>query len=282
MNLLYKFIENPDSVRFLLQGLIKFTPPAELNDPSELTPRVILDDVSNSLAQLREHGYTKEDMINLLRQENLLQKLAPRFKMIRLPETAEQATAIIRSSFYDETSKLAQILNEMVLEVSSKVGLFCLSLRYDSLPMWAHYANNAAGLVVEFANLGEVFQGDDTGVLSQPLAVQYKREQISITFNTKSHEALFFSKYSDWSYEKEVRVVLPLADCQKELLGEKHLYIRKIPRSCISRLILGWNMSNKIQKTIRAHIRELNPDVKIVTARIVQGQVKLEESVSYD
>jgi hypothetical protein len=282
MNLLYKFIANPEAVRFLLQGSIKFTPPTELNDPSELTPRVVLDDVSKSLTRLRENGYTEEDMVNLLRQENLLQKLAPKYKLIKLPVTAEQATTIIQSPFYNQLPKLTQILNEMALEVSSKVGLFCLSFRYDSLPMWAHYANNAAGLVVEFTNLDKVFQGDNTGILSQPLAVQYEREQLSITFNTKSHEALFFSKYSDWSYEKEVRVVMPLSDCQKELIGEKYIYIRKVQRSCISRLILGWNMSKEARKTIRANVQELNPEVKIVNARIVHGQVKLEESLCYD
>ncbi len=35
MNRLYKFISDSAALPFILRGLIKFTPPAELNDPSE-------------------------------------------------------------------------------------------------------------------------------------------------------------------------------------------------------------------------------------------------------
>ncbi|MEK6410527.1 MAG: DUF2971 domain-containing protein [Acidobacteriota bacterium] len=231
-----------------------------------------------SLERLRTDGYTEEDMVNLRRQESLFQRLAPRFQAVKVPKTPEEATALIRSSFYDQISILERRLSETVLEVSSKVGLFCLSLRYDSLPMWAHYASNAAGLVVEFVGLEGIFQGDPTGVLSQPIAVRYERDRLSVTFETQSHESLFFAKFADWGYEKEVRVVLPLDDCRKEVIANRHLYIREIPLVCITRLILGWNMPNDVRKAIQAHVQELNPEVEIVDARVIHGRVKLEAS----
>lgn len=275
MNSLYKFIADPGAVPFLLRGLIKFTPIPELNDPSELMPNVIPDEVMASLERLRRDGYTEEDMINLRRQENLFQRLAPQFQAVGVPDTPEKATALIRSAFFDQISILERRLSAMALEVSSKVGLFCLSLRYDSLPMWAHYASNAAGLVIEFIGLDGIFQGDNTGVLSQPISVKYERDRLSVTFDTESHESLFFAKFADWSYEQEVRVVLPLADCRKASIGNRHLYIREIPPACIARLILGWNMQNDVRKAIREHVQELNPKVEIVDARVVHGRVKL-------
>jgi len=273
MKNLYKFIADPSAVPFLLRGLIKFTPPAELNDPSELTSNVIHEEVVKSLERIRKNGYTAEDMVNLRRQQNLF-RLAPQFQVVKVPETREQATALVRSAFYDQISILEQRLSDMLRGVSSKVGLFCLSLRYDSLPMWAHYANNAAGLVVEFVGLEEVFKGDDTGVLSQPIAVRYERDRRSVTFDTQSHESLFFEKFPDWSYEKEVRVVLPLADCSTELIGDRHLAIREIPRKCISRLFLGWNMPKNVRQDIQLHVQELNSEVEVVDARIVHGRVE--------
>jgi hypothetical protein len=270
----YKFIGDKSAVPFLLRGLIKFTPPAELNDPSELAPNVIHDEVVKSRERIRKNGYTAEDLVNLRRQENLF-RLAPQFQAVKVPETPEQATALIRSRFYDQISLLEQRLSDMLEGVSSEVGLFCLSLRYNSLPMWAHYARNAAGLVVEFVGLHEVFKGDDTGVLSQPSRVTYDRDRRSVTFDTRSHESLFFAKFRDWRYEKEVRVVLPLADCRREKVGERHLHIREIPRECISRLILGWNMSKEDRQDIQLHVQELNPEVEVVDARIVHGRVEL-------
>jgi hypothetical protein len=78
----FKFIADPNAVQFILKGSVKFTPIPELNDPSELTPNVILREVLKSLARLRKDGYTANDMLNLCRQENLLQRLAPQSQII--------------------------------------------------------------------------------------------------------------------------------------------------------------------------------------------------------
>jgi hypothetical protein len=278
MNPLYKFVADSSAVSFILRGLIKFTPPNELNDPSELTPNVIHDEVVKSLDQLRRDGYTDEDIVNLRCQQHLFQRLAPRFQAVKAPESPQEATAMIRSSFYDQISILERRLSEMVQEVSSKVGLFCLSARYDSLPMWAHYSRNATGLVVEFVGLEGVFQGDDTGVLYKATPVRYERDQLSVTFDTQSHHSLFFAKFPDWSYEQEVRIVLPLADCCKTTTGDHQLYIREIPHVCISRLILGWNMPTNIRKKIQADVQQLNPQVEIVDAHVIRGRVMLQSS----
>jgi hypothetical protein len=64
----YKFVADPASVAYFLKGCIKFTPIHELNDPSELTSNVIVEDVVNSLARLRRDGYTEDDLIHLQHQ----------------------------------------------------------------------------------------------------------------------------------------------------------------------------------------------------------------------
>jgi hypothetical protein len=163
MSAFYKFIADPAAARSILQGILRFTPIRELNDPSELAPSLNADEVLASLARLRANGYSQEDMIYLHRQGNLLQKLAPRFQAIPVPVSPEAATTQIRSPFYDALPTLERLLAATAEEISSRVGLLCLSRRYDALPMWAHYTGNATGLVVEFRNLELAFPGDDTG-----------------------------------------------------------------------------------------------------------------------
>jgi len=273
---LYKYITDPGAVQLLFQGVCKFTPIPELNDPSELIPNLILDDVKASLDYFRQNGYTDTDMFHLRRQGMLLQRLAPRFQAIEVPDTREQATLLIRSSFYDDVPRLERLLNDTAREMSSKVGLFCLSRRFDSLPMWAHYAGNATGLVVEFAGLEKYFTGDETGVLRQPIAVRYERERVGVSFDPQSHETIFFAKFLDWSYEQEVRVVLPLTDCRvRELPDQKRLYLYDVPRDCVKRVILGWNMSADKVKDVRAFAAIHNPEVEILQARFVHGHVEL-------
>lgn len=277
MTALYKFIADPDVIRFLMKGVVKFTPIPELNDPSELSPNLITEEVAASLTRLRREGYSNQDIVQLRQQEALLQRLAPQFLATPAPLSPEEATTLIRSSFYDFIPRLERLLSETAREMSSKVGLFCLTLRYDSLPMWAHYASNASGLVVEFHNLDNIFPGDETGVLRQPISVRYDREHSSVTFDPQSHQSIFFSKFQDWSYEQEVRIVLPLSECRKEHhIEAKSIYIYNLPTTCIARVILGWNMARTKAHEIREFVGHINPEIEIIQARFVRGRVSLE------
>ena len=153
MSTLYKFIAGLDAAKYLLNGVVKFTPIAELNDPSELIPEMDPEAVVSSLRRMRDTGYSDEDMRHLRHQGKLLQALAPRFQAVRVPQSKSVASRLIRSPFFYSTERLNRLLQETAQEMSSKVGLFCLSERFDSLPMWAHYAANATGLAVEFRAL---------------------------------------------------------------------------------------------------------------------------------
>ena len=275
MSSLYKYIANPDVVQFLLQGICKFTPIPELNDPSELVPNVIVEEIEASRTRLRKNGYSENDMSHLRRQGCLFQRLAPQFQAVNVPETREQATSRIRSPFYDNVPQLERLLNETAREMSSKVGIFCLSRRFDSLPMWAHYAANATGLVVEFVDLDDHFRGDDTGVLHRPIPVRYERERMGVTFDPQSHESLFFAKFQDWSYEQEVRVVMPLTDCRQEPFAGRKLHVFDVPTRCIARIILGWNIADDKSRAVATQVRATDAQVQIVQARIAHGHVKL-------
>ncbi|MDP1655790.1 MAG: DUF2971 domain-containing protein [Hylemonella sp.] len=282
MTALYKFIASPDALRFILNGVVKFTPISELNDPSELVPAMDAEAVRDSLARLRSAGYSDEDMSHLRQQGNLLQTLAPKYQVVRVPATKAEASRLIHSSFYDSISTLEQLLADTAHEMSSKVGLFCLSRRFDSLPMWAHYAANASGLAVEFRNLDQVFLGDQTGVLRQLTPVTYQRETSGVTFDPQSHRSLFFTKFQDWSYEQEVRVVLPLSDCQAHAVPGRQLFTWQVPKNCVASLVLGWNMKLADRLAVEEQVRTYNPAVAIKYAHFSRGKIGVGPAPSAD
>jgi hypothetical protein len=275
MTALYKFIGNVEDARFLLKGCVKFTPIPELNDPSELMASVTPDDVRRSLERLRKDGYTDGDMIHLRRQGKVLERLAKRFQAIGVPDTPDQANAIIASPFYDNIPRLETLLRETAQEISSRVGLFCLTRRYDSLPMWAHYAANATGVVFEFRDLEDVFPGDDTGVLHSPISVRYERERLGVTFEPQSHDSLFFAKFDDWGYEQEVRVVVPLVDCRAVAASDRTLHLFDIPPRNIARVVLGWRAPPDSARRLVELVQENNPDVEVRQAEIEGGRVRI-------
>ena len=103
----------------------------------------------------------------------------------------------------------------------------------------------------------------------------YERELHGVTFDPRSHESIFFSKFQDWGYEKEIRVVLPLSKCQIHSNGSKPLYLYELPRSCVRQIIIGWHADPKTIRIIETYVRELGHEVEIVLARIARGRVEL-------
>lgn len=275
MTRLYKYIDSIAPVPAVLAGSCKFTPVADLNDPAELVPNILIDEIRASRERLRERGHTDADLEHLRRQGCLFQRLAPDCQAIPVPQSKEDADRQIRLPFYDDVDRLAGLLDTFAREVSSRVGLFCLSTRYDSLPMWAHYAKNATGVVVEYADLEQHFSGDDTGILRACIPVTYKRENLGVTFDPQSYRSLFFAKDEDWEYEQEHRIVLPIAECRHEVSDGKLLYLHDVPKSSVRRLILGWKMDANAASLVRAQARELNPSTEVVQSKIVRGRVTL-------
>lgn len=264
----YKYVSQPEHAEFLLKGELKFTNPAELNDPSELVPNVVPEDVVASLAGLREVGYSEDDFKYLKRQGLLLTRLAPHFQAVPLPKTAQEATRLIRSSFYEKTDVLIELLQKTAHQISKKIGVLCLTRRIDSLPMWAHYAQNAMGVVVEFVDLEALFPGDDTQILNEVLPVRYERHRKGVTFDPRSHETLFFSKFPDWAYEEEVRVVMELKECRQKPFEASVLHIKDVPARHVTSITFGWRVSDEIISAVVSRCRSIHPDFRAYRARI--------------
>ena len=279
LNALYKFIKDPRHAEYLLSGKLKFTPIPELNDPTELIPRFVIHDVRESLAKLRRNGYSNSEFHHLQRQGNLLEQIAPEVQGTSVPRSIHEANQLLKSRFYDDMTNLEKLLNRTMEILVSRVGIFCMTYRMDSLPMWAHYADHAKGLVVEFGGLEKTFAGDATGILARLIEVIYHQDLTSITFNPCSHEYMFYSKFSDWSYEHEVRIVLPLDKCTKCISDECTVHTYKIPLCHVRRIYCGWNIGCDMLGELIGYTRSINPSVEVWTTTISSGHVRRGERV---
>lgn len=84
-------------------------------------------------------------------------------------------------------------------------GILCFSSDWKDPVIWAHYADKHKGLCLGFEvprSLGE--------------KVEYAKRRLKIPEDRVfSSTQLFFTKYVNWFYEKEVRCVRPLASSKK-------------------------------------------------------------------
>jgi len=125
----------------------------------------------------------------------------------------------------------------------------CFSRRPDVLPMWAHYANNHSGFVIEIdeSKLIEYFEAGfihdveykdqigfcDVSVIeyaARTMKPRHVHRAQSLAFRSA-----YFTKSDHWSYEMERRLVLEQSHFK---IGDSML-IRDFPSDCITAIIAG-------------------------------------------
>jgi hypothetical protein len=193
------------------------------------------------------------------------------------PTTLEQANQMLSLSAYENLDYMESKLFATIENIRARVGVLSLSQRYDSLPMWAHYANLAQGFVVVLDNLTESFNGDKTGSLNIPKPVIYADQFIGMTFDPSTQDRLFFSKLSDWSYEREWRVVTALNSCCR--LQDGNLYLRKVDPHHVVGVICGWRVSQDNRSQLFDALARSNSTVQLTLATLDAGKVRLSPSL---
>lgn len=271
---LYKYISNDlDVLKNIVKGKIKFTTVEKLNDPTELIPIMDIEQIKDSLKELRKNGFTNEDLTALRQQEILLDEIAPGMRLLDAPNTIDEANAMININVYDNINYLTSMFSQTIEQMRQNCGLFCITTRSNSLPMWAHYADKARGFVVEFEGLEERFNNHDTDVLDILLPVNYQDKRTGVTFDPDSTRFMFLTKHSDWGYEQEMRIITNLKNCNVK----KNIHIMHIDPKYISKVIFGWRFGETDDQIdideISKELKRINPEIKCVSAKIVDGEI---------
>ena len=97
-----------------------------------------------------------------------------------------------------------KIANESIQNAVSKSGVSCFSKNRDSILMWSHYSNSHKGYCLKFDLL------KDSNFFMVPVIVDYKARYPYFNHIRDSKDLftfIFGNKFSDWSYEEEIRIV---------------------------------------------------------------------------
>ncbi len=104
-------------------------------------------------------------------------------------------------------------------DMAERIGLLCFSKSWKCPLLWSHYANRHKGIALEF---------EITNHVVHPINYRRKRYILDIEmvrkrkndFDREQIEAIWMTKYVQWKYEDEVRVLLR----QSEFYKDKDLY----------------------------------------------------------
>ena len=204
---LYKYVTMDRLKKILIDHKIRFTQPSAFNDPFELVPILLIPKGSVPQGH-RSYEFSLS---------------AP-----RRPIDVDTTDAEDRCS--DHHSR------DLRESLDREVGFLSLSRTWKSLSMWAHYAEDYTGAVIEFDGSHEFFEWTFDVHYSHDRPVRdlelYGRERIPISE--------MCNKSTEWEHEEEVRVARCLSDCELSCIRSGiPIYVSKIPHECIKRVIIG-------------------------------------------
>ena len=177
-------------------------------------------------------------------------KMYPNARGIR---PGSQQWKVLREEVHRGISELRSKFEDL----RAQMGVACLSESYDSLLMWAHYANNHCGMCVEYELLELNKQ-----LGYSPIPIVYSNERACFrTFNpgfdkndiVKLCLEALTSKSIEWSYEKEWRIVQDQTACGEKWNPENKGALLDMIRP--TSITLGCKVKSEFEEKVKGDCR---------------------------
>ncbi len=133
-----------------------------------------------------------------------------------------------------------QAIESMRPIARQQIAVLCLTEEPDNQAMWAHYAKNGTGFVIEFDALQPWFFYQNDQSKSRLRKVFYGERDPQNIDDLDDYD-LMCTKAIHWSYEKEWRVLEITKNATHVTADNFHLF--DFPKDAVSRIILGPNMN---------------------------------------
>lgn len=221
---------------------------ASLNDPFECTPSfVFTHEPDKIMAQL----------VRTLRKNN---------PSLTYYSAVAEAIAIYLQNRHRDSAMWEALRADLINVYRNQIGLYCLTERNDSILMWSHYAADHTGYCLEFEAT------DDTPVFGTAQRVSYSETYPVINFyNTPEEDKValsFLTKFIDWSYEREWRVIDHDAGPGS----------REYPPELLKSVIFGLRMEDENKVQIKKWLGTRRAPVRLYQA--VQGKDRYEVTIT--
>lgn len=237
----------------ILEGSIRLTQPGAFNDPFELA--------------IETYNPYEKDNENLQLNFNVL---SPQRDISKY---------LLESDFEDDNCN-DLFMRDLIGKLNSSVGMLCLTKNEASHLMWAHYAEEYSGAVIEFDEAHDFFQGC--------YEVKYveQRPKFHIDYFMKEKEtplSELYLKSTEWSYEKEWRLARNLLDCGKikATKGNMDIYTLKLPMDCIKSITLGERTPMEVVKKVYHKVKNTNIALSIAVLANWKYEFR-KEFIKYD
>ena len=274
---LFKYCAGSRACGALTDGRLRFTQPVYFNDPFELAPSIegAMDDASETrlIGELLA-GYAANPSAGAEHYERVLeeQERATGLPLRQLFPFEQQMSTmlpqvpdIIRSLMAFVNRRIAATFYADLRErIAKSFGILSLSEIEDSLLMWAHYADEHRGVVLEFEGSHPYFNrrlhDHDVARSVRPVVYTPQRPRRAIVsysaddgdFLDRLANDFFLVKSPEWSYEREWRMLLPARDADAVLDRDgQQILLHKYPAEALVGVTIGCRAVEATIKSVR-------------------------------
>ncbi|OAT23493.1 hypothetical protein M977_00743 [Buttiauxella gaviniae ATCC 51604] len=221
----YKYVSIEGCLKIITEGTLKYTKPVDFNDPFDCYP------------YMPERGADK-----------LFKRLATR---VPITHHASKKKTQKNCALIKRTGSKG-VIHEIL---SKSIAITCFSTDPFSVPMWAHYANNHEGCVIELQAtdqiVGKIAQQSPNSPIILPIHVVYSDDRLPLCDKDGIINGFnpVFVKSTQWSYEKEVRAYCPNDG------------IQPFNRLQITKVFMGERITQSNKKAVEAAIDVMNKEI---------------------
>lgn len=303
----FKYMSATGLKRLLHTEAVRFTQPGVFNDPFEM-PAVFADEAERALWNTFYLPKLASDAANEIMRETTQNPWRPPVAAFQfplevikgMPMTRDEATwalkstaepgrgwatatqsarALAESRMTDqerrEVARQRQIV-ERLREIDEEVGIFSLTRSHENLLMWAHYADEHRGAVVEIDIAAPEFVAPSVSG-QEAREVRYSSSRPRLLLEDEVRFEPFFTKSPQWAYEEEYRIVRRLKDATEveSTAGDGYpVRVFSCPSHCIRSVIVGQRFYKNRMDLIGA-IRDRLMQLKHILVR--QARLDLHE-----
>lgn len=279
-SILYKYL-SPERVGNVLESkTVRFTPLMNTNDSFEVrtTFRKLAGPRFISMLESQMDETSTDELVDELIQEKLSELSIPgidaaAIRAIFTAQTGQNLTTVLRDEMQGIVNNMfVPYLNspenaENLLEKFGQDMLcFSLSERFDSSPMWAHYAQDNAGFVISLDTSHEWFSGKTGKRKTRLQKVEYFDGMMDEPL--ENPQAAFISKTTDWQYEREWRLYSKEADISRIISSPNgKIHLVEFPADLVTEIIVGHKADAQTLDRIVAVAKSEYPHAAILRAQ---------------
>ena len=257
---MYKYTSSTRALEILMNNKIYFAKFSDFNDPFD--------------------GLTSLDLDTFESRKAFIENLEKKAR-----EYGKSMTIEYNQKLVDNPSE-ANIFARNVVNSWQKdfTGFCCLTDTYQSLPMWAHYADNHAGccLVFDFSKYSDQKSQKDRFPFHFMKKIEY---QTSLPkHNMDGIQPAYAYKSCEWEYEREWRAVMFSKNVPHQLLSPNSFLTKESNGSgfyplgnFLCGVILGYKMKDDHKKDVKIAARQRGVSVQQASSKLYEYGIYLTE-----